>query len=892
MRLEAMVALVVASAAVALSGCSRGSSDPSAMIVRITAEGAAVALWENSPSGPITPPVCQAGVFLNGAITFTFDGPVSPSSVPQNGVATGSINIVGMASSIPAQGSFAVEDDPAGAAGNRRRVVFRPALPSTSSFPCGSGFLAQQQYEILVPEGGVSPQVVVVSGTALRNSAIACFSTCGCPVPGICVSSFTDPAPGPAYVVATDPPTDDPPPPPIDAGSVAANTIRIRFSEALAPAGIDLNGVRVIDAATGAQEPGSLVFHQAGTVPGMPTVSEIEYVAAFPLRGGTIYQIVLGATVQDLGGNPVQTSPTNPGMMLFFQTTPSIFCAQPPIVESFDTTQHLDLDSPVLRWAGTGALQAEFPTFLTGTGTDGAFNPPAAMTTILDTNELVGGQSRQGVWNFTSVDIPATATVRVIGPYLAHLRCTGTFTLNGVLNANAGAQPPNPGVPPHERGPETGIQNNGAGVDCEALGGAANAGGGIGGTGSGVTPPPGSPSSFQCAIRALHGENGYGATIAGALNPGVPANVFHGGGQGGDSGCFPPLGPGCTPGDLGGLGGAGGSAGRLGEAGVPRQPNPACAPSAGVVQPIAQPSGVPVAMVPPIGIASAGSGGGGGGDHLEPTGPPPLNDDQGGGGGGGGGGIHISCVGPYAQSTASAGGTISCSGAQGATAQTASGAGGSGSGGEIWIQSFATVTIAATAVMNVDGPPRFGPTLGNIGCSNQASGGGGAGLIQIEAGMGPAATPSFVIVPVPTPTTGAVFSAPPFALAGMVSGQARSTFFHAGYGAPDYTAATELLNLGNAPGATVAIRYEGAHAAVNSTPQAPAHDPSTIKSAATGGGPITAANLDELDGYAFIRFVVDVSYPPPPTTPANAILPSVDMITIQFSSPVDCILVR
>jgi hypothetical protein len=310
-------------------------------------------------------------------------------------------------------------------------------------------------------------------------------------------------------------------------------------------------------------------------------------------------------------------------------------------------------------------------------------------------------------------------------------------------------------------------------------------------------------------------------------------------------------------------------------------------------------------MIPPIAIPSAGSGGGGGGDHLTnpvyysgPGAPPPppppppaspANDDQGGGGGGGGGGVRISCVGAYTQGTPSAVGSIlsrGATGASGAAGQLA-GAGGSGSGGEIWIQSFATVTIHPTAVMDVTGPPRLNPMVGTIGCSNQASGGGGAGLIQIEAGLGPPATPSFNILPSPTPTSGAVFSAPPFVFAGGVFAQARSVFRYAGP-APDYTGAVETSSIGNSPNAAILIRYEGAFEAIDSTPLNPVPDLATIKSAASGGGPITAATLDELDGYPLIRFVVTTVYAAPPLTPPGAILPSVDRIIINLNGTPGC----
>jgi hypothetical protein len=307
------------------------------------------------------------------------------------------------------------------------------------------------------------------------------------------------------------------------------------------------------------------------------------------------------------------------------------------------------------------------------------------------------------------------------------------------------------------------------------------------------------------------------------------------------------------------------------------------------VQPIAQPSQIPVAMMPPISFQSAGSGGGGGGDHLEATGTPPTNDDQGGGGGAGGGGLRISCVDAYSQGTT---GIILARGVVGGSAQTLGGCGGTGSGGEVWIQTFSTLTMNATSLINVDGPGRLSPVVGQIGCSNQAAGGGGDGLVQMEAGSGPTPTVNFNLQPVPSGSSGAVFSAPPFVFAGgMVTGQGRSGLRYSGFPGPDYTSAVEVFNLGNAAGATVMIRYQGAHEAVNSTPQNPIADPSTIKSTVgglPGGMPITAATLDELDGYAFIEFIVDISYPAPPATPSNAILPSVDSITINLNAQPPC----
>src|SRR5204863_8982089 len=113
-----------------------------------------------------------------------------------------------------------------------------------------------------------------------------------------------------------------------------------------------------------------------------------------------------------------------------------------------------------------------------------------------------------------------------------------------------------------------------------------------------------------------------------------------------------------------------------------------------------------------------GSGGGGGGDHLDPATPIPNADDQGGGGGGGGGGLRISCVGPYAQGNAATPGRILADGFTGAntTAQTFTGGGGSGAGGEVWIQTFSTLTITTASIISLDGPGRLLPSQRNISC--------------------------------------------------------------------------------------------------------------------------------------------------------------------------------
>ena len=271
------------------------------------------------------------------------------------------------------------------------------------------------------------------------------------------------------------------------------------MNEPLDPNGIDLANVIIFNLSNGAQVPGTLVFHQAANTTGADIGSQIDYVAAVPFAGGRTYQLVFGPAVKDLAGNSIQTA-----SQLFFQTDVTPPSPQPPLVENFDTSNPVGA-SGAAAWTGDGSLRATFPTELIGTGADGAFNPALGMT-LLDTNELVGGVSRQGIWNFTDVTIAQGATVRIIGPYRAHFRCTGAVSHLGIIQAVPGqATPPLAATPAYDKGAKTGQQQNGLGTDCEANGGVGNAGGGAGGHGVGCHAASAPAARFPVHDARPHG---------------------------------------------------------------------------------------------------------------------------------------------------------------------------------------------------------------------------------------------------------------------------------------------------------------------------------------------------------------------------------------------------
>lgn len=886
--------LAVASIAISLSGCGGGGSagpgippaGPNSLL-RIEAAGIPAPLWEYG-TGPSAG--CAAPVALNATLVFTFSGPVSASSLPQAGIALGSINVI-TGSTVPAQGTFFVQDDPSVAPGNLRRVLFVPTPPTDPNNPTVAGFLTNSNYSVQVFGGASAGSSVQVSGLPLAASASSCFFTCN-PPPGNPNQCFTDPVAGPPHVVSTTPNSADPSPAAILPNSIASNTVSVFFSEPIAPANVDLANVRLLRLPSGAQVPGSVIFYQAGSVQaaqGGTGGARVDYVANDVLLSSSTYELVISNGVRDFGNNPTTLySPATapPSGRRFFTTVAVPFCPQPTIIEDFSTTTNRFSVTGVVQWnGGVGAtLSAILPTEYVGSGLFGAMSFAAGSHT-LDTGLAASAGFAQGAWNTTTVTVDAGAVVRMIGTgtgspttappgwtqgglpitiargplankYPAHIRCRGAVIINGQFNGSAGTNAATTAAyGSAEQGPRLGQFNNGSGTTPNIIAG------GTGGPGAGE----GGRASQSGAVRTDRGEGGYGAPELGVQNVGpAGANPNFGGGGGGKSNFRNP-GAG-VPGDLGGLGGAGGSAFQPGGNGGPTStlltgctPFVPTSPLPGYVA--APSSGQPSAFTTPITTQSGGSGGGGGGDRWEVAGV--TQDDQGGGGGGGGGGVRISAVGDI---TVGATGIIAMNGASGSAGSSFfGGAGGGGSGGEIWLQSFSQIIVANSANMTVNAGGAAST------CGDQSSGVGGRGVYQFEDSDGIVNT-SFI----GGSTANGNISAVTFPFSANVSGTAVSNFFDLGYGSPDVTGITTNFSIGNAPGAVVTITFQGAFEALSGG----GADPATLSA------PVTAANFNLLDGYRFIRFTATIAYstaalllPVPPT------LPSVSLISIAFNTP-------
>ena len=849
----------------ALAACSGGGGgngggggpQPSPLLVEIAADGVPGALWA-FPG--ITPPGCGSGVPLNGRITFTFNGKVDAASVPGPGPADGAVRVSLPGGVAPAVGSFAIEDDPALTPGNGRRLVFTPSPPAN---PNSGGYITPATYQIEVKGAGSPGPLITIGGTPLAAGALTCFDPCLL-VPGASLSAcVADLVPGPPLIIETWPPMGEIPPAAIDPTALTAgsplnpvattdNTVTLRLSEPLVPENLDLANVRLVRVTGGAQVPGQVVFYQAGTAEAGPDTSRIDYVASTTLLSGVVYELQLSPLVRDFGDHPVEQVQGDPTAKLRFQTQVIPSCAQPAIVETFDDDTNLAaMTRPsALTWGG-GALQAGFPLELTG---DGSYGPMIfAANAVLDTGMAPVPGYSEGTYNATDLHIPLGVDVRVTGPYPLHIRCTGSVTIQGSLDGSAGMSAFVPLGSP-DQGPRGGGFDNGQTLGLPVVsGGAPGPGGGRGGN-----------ASQGGAVRTERGEDGFGPSVNGQPDPGAAPDDTYGGGEGGDSGFFPPQ----VTGELGGLGGAGGSAWESGGAGQPLDNTMGCAPITTSPQPLAQPTGATPPFTGPVSALAAGSGGGGGGDHLDTAGVQA--DDQGGGGGGAGGGIRISALGPI---SIGSGAVIETQGATGGSGSLFAGAGAGGSGGMIWLQTFDQITIDSASFLLVTGGAEKMP------CTRFHSGAGGFGLIQLEdddglINLGFGTTP---------PASGTNVFALDSPFGSEVVSQVESIFFDTGYGDPDYTGATlatdPAVSLGNVPGGSVEILYQGAHESLSNpgTPDLAALSPQ-----------VSGASIDQLDGYRFVRFQITVSYTAPPTSTINDIFPAVQEISIDYATPIGC----
>ncbi len=698
------------------------------------------------------------------------------------------------------RGTFHLRELPGDAAGNRRVLEFRPALPLHDAAAAGGlrhvGLAPTTRYlmEIAGADSNAPSLLRDVRGQALRATFSLRFATVE---EASSAQLFADTkAGGPRVVEVTASPRRD------DRVALGRLTgepveVRVRFDQPLYPAPQNLvlwrdREIDRVDTRAVTGEAKGRVFleyddPEFGRDVWLPASVQVEVndadgctLVLLPrgvLPNDASLRVIVESTLQDIAGESNVGNATHARVAATLRTEAARAPQFDALVETFDNPDHIDLEAAFLepaaeigRDAHGGFVRARLD--FEGRDVTRDFRPrvPEVLLNTDHTHvmpefgasfDVVGG-----VFEFRNVTIPRGVVVRGIGTKPMVWLVTGDFVVEGELNVGGGDGALARGVGQYEPG-------------TPAYGGRGVCGGGRGGHGS--------PSVVD---SDLQGESGFGPFQE--PNGGGPGGRHSctvsscGRGGGGGGGSFTTLGD--PHHVLAWLGGAGLPGVGLGAGGRMCGPTPPVGPRV-----LAGPSGFRdgrpdndfygvgvdvrrgLRVVGELLTPRGGSGGGGGGDSGVrcPPNAQFLHDSKGGGGGGGAGALLVKALGRVIiRST----GVITANGGGGGGGFTLgsnsnAGGGGGGSGGTVVLMAGQGIHIAthgaayadATLTGNANGAYTFaieadggvglrGPFQGNAvagkypgrgGPSSAASfdfnpigGFGGLGLVQLMAPAG------------------------------------------------------------------------------------------------------------------------------------------------------------
>ena len=726
-------------------------------------------------------------VAVNESITLDFNQPINLATVTKN---TFQITDIGTGKS-PA-GTFTL------AAGNPKRLIFRPLLTFDASGNPVFGFQELHSYQVLVRGVNQDSGGNFITSTAGSENTSRMFCT-------IAASGILDPVPGPPnatvtvdVVTATDPVTGEVTSvaPMVASGGAglidvwSKSSIRMSFDDIMNPATlvnpvtgtsstikvfIDPDG-NTTDASDQLQIFGD--FTISIDEDNLVTNVTFKPSAGLPSSGSGIFPRVvvvsLPNSIVDLGANPIVNSGTVTFVPQFVPFSP---VTMPEGGEQFLTEELLDNDNTGASWGGGALIRAK-------SGGSGRLGPLVVTVQssplILDTdNQVLDGFQiipegagafppsatppsatiTDGVFEFSKVTIGPGAQLRFTGSNPARLFARGAANIQGSGTIDVrGASPADVFSVP-------------SGHDSEELlggvGGAAGPAGGAGGDGGDR------PNDTDLSLIALGGQSNPGAERDGQPGVGVGGVVGLASGGGGlawpaahlatssdlvdffpDTVCKIDM----TPGP-----GAGGGYATSGGTGIPKIVDPGFNPTPlppGILPPNTPggDSGL-LALTPEVrtldpnqGFLRGGSGGGGGGQGYlrSQTDGLPFSECKIGkkfktywghsaaAGGGGGGALQL-----QAGQIIKLDGAITASGGDGASSQNPpisfnrgdQGApGGGGSGGAILLQ--------APNLLIADTGDRLAVTGGTGGRgpgsgAGTFAGDGGLGLVRLEASTAP-----------------------------------------------------------------------------------------------------------------------------------------------------------
>ena len=810
---------------------------------------------------------CPTGAFVNARVTFRFNAPVDPSTLPPVGTAAGgSIEILDVQNQQPAQGVFRV--DPS----NPRLVHFEATAPSDPQQPCAAGFAADTEYSVIVHGmDGMATSMILAGGAAIPTTVSACFTVKSCPGS----SPYFDPVPTAPAVVATTPLMSGTAPLTLQSdltGATGGSQITLDFDQALDPATVNVNTVSLLNTTANPQGPVpqafTVTFFQAGSLSD-PLRSRIVLNTQLPLADGDVFQVVLNG-VTDLNGDAASSSD------LLFTIQDNNDPVTQVFQESFDSTANRASTQGAVLWDGSGALNAVFVGDLLGDGSDGVGVFDTSL--VINTDQLP--VNHPGVFNFTSLTVGDMLNLGVTLQFTgttdqppgesnrpAITRCQGAILIHDGVVVDCGGRP---GVNGGTAPPSS---------TSSRLGGWGGPGAGRGGTSSPMTD--GTPSPM-----GLPGEGGRVDAMAPTRPGDQPntdtANPLYGGGGGGAMALEPNF-------LLAAAGGGGGRASSFGGYDA-NNPAPASTFSFNVAQPgethqgtdgmglgappAGQPGPFPAAMIPPLREAVGGSGGGAGGDRVTVVSNVGTHI-PGGSGGGGGGAMEFSCLGPL---TIGIGVIFDCSGgAGGSTGGVFAGRGGGGSGGSMVIRSLSDLNLGLGITFDASG----GATNRDAAL-NGDGGAGGDGVIQIESAEGTTSASLAMLFAI---VKGELSTGLPLGLmdpgANLYGGTAISSPIDTGSSATDYTSASAVIDLGTVSGGVVSVELVGI-AEDPAQPGVPATVAMTAEGVPLMTAPVALSDVDQLDGYRFFQIRVTIGFDPPPLSSMTDVFPSVEEVTVQY----------
>ncbi len=705
--LPAALPSVLLGVVLSISGCSSGDESP----LPIDSTGEFVVQGVHPQNG--------GQVFLNDVIAFDFSHAVDLQTVSFNSVAFQALDPLGDPTGETVSGTFRLAVRP-GDTAIGRRLEFEPRLPRTGTYDDG-GFKPGREYLVQLVGGARHNGTGVQSTVGRPLAALASFRFAA--VEGSSAAQlFRNPLPGGPRGIAprlTITGATSLREVPLNLFGARPVELRLTFDQALNPSSTNLPVAFDPDPATRRLSERGRVwleyddpeFGDATWIPAQVDLERNDSTGATlvlrpigVLPNNATVRVIVEATVEDIAGESNVGEPAFGRVFGSFDTVAAYDQQWNGIVETFDSTDLIDLAAAFpepMAEVGQGFVRAAFD--FGGLQTTQDYRP-TAIEVVLDTSftqvvPVTGPPINVsgGVFRFHDVTIPQGVTVQGRGPNPMVWLCTGDMRVDGTLSVRGGD------------GERVSSLNSATFAKAGGIGVCGGGNGGDGSPNSGARSPTGSAGRGPMQVPGRGGQGGLLSCLAGCMQN-------DGGGSGGGGGSLATQGdpfyaaplPGTGYRQLDGDGGMGCSNSNSNP--VPARSATLFGGDAGAVVFVDSRSDNDffgaavdlnrnVRITGELAVPVGGGGGGGGGDHSQnlacANDPSWIADSSGGGGGGGGGALIVRALGEIEVSTT---GRIVADGGHGGGGAWAGscnrgGGGGAGAGGMVILMSNERIVL-------------------------------------------------------------------------------------------------------------------------------------------------------------------------------------------------------